>query len=76
MTQRIADAHAQSSQGPFRLEREKYKLTLVLGTKEYQGHTRGKGVVPWKEGFPEAIESYRSQKRRGEELEELLALVR
>ena len=49
---------------------------MVLGTKEHSSRTRGKGVVPWKEGFPESAESYRSRKRRREELEDLLAVVR
>ena len=74
--QRIAYAHTQSSQGSFRPDRENDQLTLALGTKEHPGRTRGKGVVPWKEGFLESAESYRSQKRRREEQEELLALVR
>ena len=74
--QRIADAHTQSSQSSFRPDRENDQLTLALGTKEHPSRTRGKGVVPWKEGFPESAESYRSRKRRREELEDLLAVVR
>ena len=74
--QRIVDAHTQSFQGSFRPDRENDQLTLALGTKEHPGRTRGKGVVPWKEGFPKFAESYRSRKRRREELEDLLAVVR
>src|SRR6185437_6277077 len=40
------------------------ELTYALGNPEHPGPTRGKGVVPWKYGFRDYIESYRSQKRR------------
>ena len=57
----MADAQA----GLFRPDRENDELTRALGNPEHTGRTRGKGAgVPWKEGFSEHIDSYRSRKRK------------
>jgi len=37
--------------GVFMPNRENDKLTHALGNHEHPGRTRGKGVVPWYEGF-------------------------
>ena len=47
--------------------REKGKLTYALQNPEYPGHTRGKGVVVWKYGFRDYIDTYRSRNRRKNE---------
>nr|AAP52690.2 transposon protein, putative, CACTA, En/Spm sub-class [Oryza sativa Japonica Group] len=60
---RLTDAVVASSQGTFRLDREKDELSLALQTPEHPGRTRGKGVIPWKIGFKEDIHTYRSQMR-------------
>ena len=51
------------------------ELTYALGNPEHPGRTRGKGVVPWKYGFRDYIESYRSrQRRKNDEREHLRRL--
>ena len=39
-------------------------MTYALQNPEHLGRTRGKGLVPWKYGFREYIDSYRSRNRR------------
>jgi len=43
---------------------------LALGNPEHPGRCRGFGVVPWKFAFRGDSASYRSQKRRKEQIEE------
>ena len=55
---------AQSSQGSFQADRERDILSAALGNNEHPGRTRCLGLyVPWKYGFREDSESYRSRKR-------------
>ena len=51
-------------EGKFIPDRENDELTKALGNSEKPGGTRGFGpTVPWKAGFPEDCESYRSRAR-------------
>ena len=50
-------------------------MTYALGNPEHPGRIRDKGVVPWKYGFRDYIESYRSrQRRKNDEREHLRRL--
>ena len=63
------------AEGTFQPDRERDELTYALGNPEHPGHTRRKGVVPWKYGFRDYIESYRSrQRRKNDEREHLRRL--
>jgi hypothetical protein len=42
-------------------------MTYALENPEHPGRTRGKGVIPWKYGFSQYIDSYRSRQRRKNE---------
>src|SRR6266498_2719630 len=69
---KLAEIHAQATQGSFVLDRENDVLTKALGTKEHLGRTRGFGSkVPWKKGFPNDLYKYKSRRnveqRRREE---------
>ena len=48
-------------------DREKNELTYALQNSEHPGRTWGKGVVPWKYGFGDYIDTYRSRDRRKNE---------
>ena len=48
----------------FTPNRENDELTRALGNPEHPGRTRGKGVVPWYEGFSDWNADYRSRARR------------
>ena len=62
-------------EGTFQPDRDRDELTYALGNPEHLGRTRGKGVVPWKYGFRDYIESYRSrQRRKNDEWEHLRRL--
>ena len=50
-----------AAEGTFQPDRERDELTYALGNPEHLGRTRGRGVVPWKYGFRDYIESYRSR---------------
>ena len=50
--------------GVFTPNRENDELTGALGNPEYPGRTRGKGVIPWYEGFSEWNADYRTRARR------------
>ena len=53
---------ADAGKGTFRPKRENGELTRTLGNPEHPGRTRGKGAgVPWKKGFPEYDDTYRSR---------------
>ena len=56
--QRLQEAIQAAAEGTFQPDREKDELTYALGNPEHSGRTRGKGVVPWKYGFRDYIESY------------------
>ena len=51
--QKIIDAIDESRRGVFTPNRENDELTRALGNPEHPGRTRGKGVIPWYEGFSE-----------------------
>jgi hypothetical protein len=72
VAQRLQDAIHAAAQGTFQLDREKDELTYALQNPEHPGRTRGKGVVSWKFGFKDYINSYRSRKRRNNEEREHL----
>jgi len=60
----IVEAIDDAQKGKFIADRENDELTVALGNKEKPGRTRGLGAdTPWKLGFPEDIESYRSRER-------------
>ncbi|XP_072148152.1 uncharacterized protein [Setaria viridis] len=59
-----------SKAGRLRVDRENDELTLALGNPEHPGRCRGFGVVPWKFAFRGDSASYRSRKRRKEQMEE------
>ena len=50
--------------GVFTPNRENDELTRALGNPEHPRRTRGKGVVPWYEGFADWNADYRSRARR------------
>ena len=62
--QRLQEAIQAAAEGTFQPDRDWDEMTYALGNPEHPGRTRGKGVVPWKYGFRDYIESYRSQQRR------------
>ena len=63
-SQELVKAMADAAKGLFWPERENDELTCALGNPEHVGRTRGKGLVPWKTGFPECDDSYRSRDRK------------
>jgi hypothetical protein len=63
-TERLITAIDQREKGVFSPDREKDELTLALQNPEHPGRTRGYGTVPWKLGFPQYVDSYRSRQRR------------
>ena len=54
----------------FTPNRENDELTRALGNPEHPGRTRGKGTIPWYEGFSDWNADYRSRARRKMEEEE------
>jgi hypothetical protein len=70
----IVRAISEVREGKFIPDRENDELTRALGNPEKPGRTRGFGPsVPWKSGFPEHIDTYRSRdrgKKRKEKEEE------
>ena len=48
----------------FTPNRENDELTRALGNPEHPRRTRGKGVIPWYEGFSDWNADYRSRARR------------
>ena len=56
--QRLQEAIQAAAEGTFQPDRERDELTYALGNPEHPGCTRGKGMVPWKYGFRDYIESY------------------
>ena len=60
----VLSPSGESTQGSFQPSQEKDILISALGNKEHPGHTRCIGVfIPWKLGFPDDADSYRSQRR-------------
>ena len=56
--QRLQETIQAAAERTFQPDRERDELTYALGNPEHPGYTRGKGVVPWKYGFRDYIESY------------------
>ena len=66
--QAIKAAVKDVKDGKFCPDREKDELSCALGNKEKTGRTRGtEGSKPWKYGFPESADTYRSRERKREE---------
>ena len=61
--QRPQEAIQAVAEGTFQSDRERDELTYAFGNLEYLDRTRGKSGVPWKYGFRNYIESYRSRQR-------------
>ena len=62
--QKILDAIEEARRGVFTPNRENDELTRALGNPEHPGRTRGKGVIPWYEGFSEWNDDYRTRARK------------
>ena len=58
--QKLLDAIEAARKGVFTPNRENDELTRALGNPEHPRRTRGKGVVPWYEGFADWNSDYRS----------------
>ena len=61
---KLLDTIEDARKGVFTPNRENDELTRALGNPEHLGRTRGKGVVPWYEGFADWNADYRSRARR------------
>ena len=73
--QRLHEAIQAVAEGTFQPDRERDELTYALGNPEHLGRTRGKSVVPWKYGFRDYTELYRSrQRKKNDEREHLRRL--
>ena len=62
--QRILDAIEEARSGVFQPNRENDELTRALGNPEHPGRTRGKGAIPWYEGFSDWNSDYRTRARK------------
>ena len=60
----IVAAIGKVREGKFIPNRENDELTRALGNPEHPGTTRGKGVIPWYEGFSEWNDDYRTRARK------------
>src|SRR6185369_9999751 len=67
VARRLQEAIQAVSQWTFQPDTEKDELAYALQNLEHPGRTRGKGVVAWKYGFRDYIETYRSRDRRKNE---------
>ena len=54
----------EARSGVFQPNRENDELTCALGNPEHPGRTRGKGAIPWYEGFSDWNADYRTRARR------------
>jgi hypothetical protein len=55
---------AEVQEGTFQPDRENDELTKALKNKEHTGRTRGLGsAIPWRCGFAEDNQTYRSRER-------------
>ena len=62
--QKILDTIEDAQKVVFTPNRENDELTRALGNLEHPGRTRGKGVIPWYEGFSAWNDDYRTRARR------------
>ena len=60
----------EARSGVFQPNRENDELTRALGNPEHPGRTRGKGDIPWYEGFSDWNTDYRSYARKKQEEEQ------
>ena len=54
----------EARSGVFEPNRENDELTRALGNPEHPGRTRGKGAIPWYEGFSDWNTDYRTRARK------------
>ena len=54
----------EARSGVFQPNRENDELTRALGNPEHPGRTRGKGAIPWYEGFSDWNADYRTRARK------------
>ena len=60
----IIVAIEEARTGVFQPNRENDELTRALGNPEHPGRTRGKGAIPWYEGFSDWNADYRTRARK------------
>ena len=60
----ILVAIEEARSGVFQPNRENDELTRALGNPEHPGRTRGKGAIPWYEGFSDWNTDYRTVRER------------
>ena len=60
----ILVAIEEARTGSFQPNRENDELTRALGNPEHSGRTRGKGALPWYEGFSDYNTNYRTRARK------------
>ena len=60
----ILVAIEEARSGVFQPNRENDELTRALGNPEHPGRTRGKGAIPWYEGFSDWNADYRTRARK------------
>ena len=60
----ILVAIEEARSGVFQPNRENDELTRALGNPEHPGRTRGKGAIPWYEGFSDWNTDYRTRARK------------
>ena len=60
----ILVAIEEARTGVFQPNRENDELTRALGNPEHPGRTRGKGAIPWYEGFSDWNTDYRTHARK------------
>ena len=65
---KLQEAINEAQEGRFHPDREKDELSKALGNLEDPGRTRGtSGCIPWKYGFPDSTDTYRSRGRKKKE---------
>jgi len=69
-TEEILIAIEEARSGVFTPNRDNDELTRALKNPEHPGRTRGKGVVPWYEGFADWNDDYRSRARKKKQEEQ------
>ena len=74
-TERLIQILKARDSGLFWPNREKDELTYSIRTAKHSRRTRGKGVVPWVQGFPKWIDSYRSRQRWKDEEAERIRIL-
>ena len=62
--EKLLDAIEDARKGVFTPNKENDELTRALGNPEHPGRTRGKGVIPWYDGFSEWNDDYRTRARK------------